>query len=150
LAELFITMAGKNKKVGSIKIDRFSKQFPRNLRKALTFAGAILERQIYKNLTKYKGPRKTQKGTFGSEPPATREFPAFRSGTLARSVTFKFFGQGNDLGVIIGPNTVYARVQEVGGGNIPARPYVKPAYDKKKKPVFDGIHSRLMKPIRVA
>lgn len=62
------------------------------------------------------------------------EPPSVVTGTLRRSLhvegpTRKGFGTYE---AIVGPTVVYARVQELGGGpsQLPARPYVKPAYER--------------------
>jgi len=150
LADITITLGRDRAKIGSIAIRDFSRALPQNIQAAMRFAGATLERQIYKNLTKYKGPRKRKGKTIGGEPPQSREFPAFRSGHLAKSVTFRLVNQNR--GVRIGPGgfaSAYAGVQEFGSAakNIPARPYVRPAWKKQKNAVINGIKKRLFKPL---
>ena len=156
MPELSITMDGRHEKVGSIKLSAFSRALPKNVRKAMVFAGATLEEQITINLRKYVGPppgnRNRSKET---GPPASRKFPAFRTGTLWRSVNFQLKGSGSATGVVIGPGgdaSAYAAVQEKGSArrNIRPRPYVQPAWKKQRKKVIKGIQRRLNAPLRTA
>ncbi len=156
MPELSITMDGRHEKIGSIKLSAFSRALPKNVRKAMVFAGSTLEKQITTNLRKYVGPpRNNLNRSEESGPPKSRKFPAFRTGVLWRSVNFQLEGSGSNKGVVIGPNTKYARVQEKGskpgsGQNIPARPYVKPAWKKQRKKIIKGIQRRLNAPLRTA
>lgn len=57
--------------------------------------------------------------------------PDVVTGTLRRSITSSPVSRSG-LGAVgsIYPAEVYSRIQELGGGNLPARPYMKPGYDQ--------------------
>lgn len=84
-----------------------------------------LEAEIKKGFTK-SHPRNTP------TPAAPGEPPAVVTGTLRRSVKSTSpipLGSGGASGKVY-PTAVYARIQELGGGAIPGRPYVGPAYSR--------------------
>lgn len=77
-------------------------------------------------------------------PSAAGEPPAMITGTLKASVTVTpVTTTGDYFEAKVGPTTVYARIQELGGTagrghttHLPARPYLKPALDES----HDTIH----------
>jgi len=78
------------------------------------------------------GENSHQRGT--PTPSGPGEPPALITGTLRRSINVsgpESLGAGAYRGSV-GPTAIYGRVQELGGGasNLPARPYLKPAYDE--------------------
>lgn len=91
-------------------------------------AALVIERAIKEKLSEQGRHRP---GT--PTPSAPGDPPSIISGALRASVRSakperKGFGAYE---VLVGPTMVYARVQELGGGrnNLPARPYVAPAFD---------------------
>ncbi len=82
----------------------------------------VLERAVRDELSRSSHTR----GTPTPAPPGSP--PSQVTGALGRSVVTRIFGNGR---VEVGATAPYARVQELGGGNnLPARPYLKPAYEK--------------------
>lgn len=70
-------------------------------------------------------------------PSAPGSPPSIISGTLRASVktftpTSKGFGK---YSVLIGPTVEYGRIQELGGGNLPARPYMQPSMEESANDV---------------
>jgi phage gpG-like protein len=92
-----------------------------------------LEREIKKTLT----TSSHRKGT--PTPASPGDPPSLVTGTLRRSITIKGptrVGSGRWMAEV-GPTAVYGRIQELGGvtgrggtSTLPARPYVKPAYER--------------------
>ena len=121
---------GKNK-VGSIKIDRFTKGKRAALRTGLVRAGALLEEKIVRNLS---GPSHTL------FPGNANPYPGVVTNQLRGSVRFKLIGGGT--GVIVGPGrevSDYAAVQELGSSTVPPRPYVGPAWKEKGEKALNEI-----------
>lgn len=105
------------KKLGSRLADEAQKT-------ALTQSALVVERAAKLQLTK---SGRHAPGT--PTPSAPGSPPAIITGTLRASV--RAFppdrdGFGN-YRAMIGPTVVYGRIQELGGGNLPARPYMQPA-----------------------
>ena len=88
-------------------------------------AAAALEAQIKVELSRSSHPR----GTPTPSPPGSP--PSLISGNLRRSVQVEgpVVSGAWRWSVNVGPEAVYSRVQELGGGpsNLPPRPYVAPA-----------------------
>jgi len=154
---------GRNQGVGSIKIHNFTKDFKPNLVRGFKRSGVILQRQIQDHLT---GPSATiDKG---------RTTPGAITGRLRGSVKYHV-SQAPVLRV--GPNTVYAAIQEFGGRiiqtvtarqqkflaaaksifvkigsqlniDIPPRPYVRTAWEKKKDKVIETIQKSIAEPLK--
>lgn len=60
--------------------------------------------------------------------------PDVVTGTLRRSIVSSAvqpFSDGSATGQIY-PTVIYARIQELGGRGLPARPYMQPAYEQVK------------------
>jgi phage gpG-like protein len=90
---------------------------------ALTRAAHHLEAQVKVELSRTSHPR----GTPTPSPPGSP--PSLISGTLRRSVQVEGPDQTGaaSWSAKVGADTVYAAVQEHGGGNnLPARPYMAP------------------------
>lgn len=99
---------------------------------ALMQSAAVIERSAKEQLTK---SGRHAPGT--PTPSAPGSPPAIITGTLRASVkTFepKRSGFGN-YSIMIGPTAVYGRIQELGGGALPARPYMQPAMNDSAKDV---------------
>ncbi|MEU0818968.1 hypothetical protein [Streptomyces mirabilis] len=102
-------------------------------RTATAQASHLLEAEIKKTLSTSSHSRGTPTPSSPGEP------PSLVTGTLRRSITVK---GPHPLGLgrweaEIGPTAVYGRIQELGGvtgrghaTTLPARPYVKPAFDR--------------------
>jgi hypothetical protein len=57
--------------------------------------------------------------------------PDVVTGTLRRSLTSSPVSMSGFAAVgSVYPTAVYSRLQELGGGNMPARPYMQPGYDE--------------------
>ena len=54
-----------------------------------------------------------------------------REGRLWGSITHDMQGRGMSIRGRIGTPVIYGRIHELGGGNIPARPYLRPAVTGK-------------------
>lgn len=96
-------------------------------------AEAALEGEIKKSFTLAH-----QRGT--PTPSAPGEAPAVITGTLRRSIrstTPEPLATGGAKGMTY-PTAVYARIQELGGFGLPARPYVQPSHDRSKE-IFRAI-----------
>lgn len=113
------------------------------IRRGLMASGFILERQIKKNLS---GPSHTRFPENGNP------YPGVLSGTLKGSVSAKMDADG--MAVRIGPGGLaspYAAIQEFGGKagrnlatTIPARPYVRPAWEQQKDTIIAKIQAELV------
>lgn len=95
----------------------------------------LVERRTKEKL----GEKSHQAGT--PTPSQPGEPPALITGNLRRSITVKgpdALGAGAYQGQV-GPTAIYGRVQELGGGphNLPARPYLQPAYDDLRAEIPD-------------
>lgn len=91
---------------------------------AIRRSGAVVERAAKLKLSENG---RHERGT--PTPSAPGEPPAIITSTLRASVKV---GTPRRLGfgayeVMVGPTVVYGRVQELGGGNLPARPYMAPS-----------------------
>lgn len=98
---------------------------------ALKRAGLVVERATKEKLSEQGRHRP---GT--PTPSAPGQPPSIITGALRASVRTddpKRLGFGA-YELLMGPTMVYARVQELGGGprNLPARPYLQPAYEGSK------------------
>ena len=118
-AEVSIKFSKPAHKLGSIRVKRFSSKLIPTVKNIIKRSGFLLERQIKENLT---GPSHTK---FPGNP---NPFPGVVSGKLRSSITTKF--EDGELTVIVGPNVEYARIHELGGGKIPKRAFLKPAFDR--------------------
>ena len=159
----FTINLGRNQGVGSIKIHNFTKQFKPNLVRGFARSGAILQRQIQEHLT---GPSATVD--------KSRTTPGIGTGRLRGSVKYTV---SQEPVLRVGPNTVYAAIQEFGGRiiqivtakqqrflaaaksifvkvgsqlniDIPARPYVGTAWEKKKGKVVETIQKSISEPLK--
>lgn len=72
------------------------------------------------------------------------------TGQLRNSIRAEAFTIGGKPAVIIGTNIVYAAIHEFGGQagrnkatKIPARPYMRPAWDAKKDEALDVVEEQL-------
>lgn len=154
---------GRNQAVGSIKIHNFTKDFKPNLVRGFNRAGVILQRQIQDHLT---GP--------SASVDRSRTTPGAITGRLRGSVKYKVT---QEPVLRVGPNTVYAAIQEFGGRiiqtvtakqqrflaaakqifvkvgsqlniDIPPRPYVFTAWEKKKDRVVAEIQKSISEPLK--
>lgn len=136
----------------SLKIDATVAGMKVNLRKGVTAACIFLENKIKDNLNNKILHR--------------------RSSNLWRSVTHKVTGSGAQVQGEVGPNTIYAAIQEFGGTVraknvaflrfktpdgfwhsvkevvIPARPYVFPALEQNQGKVLDLIQYHVTRPMK--
>jgi phage gpG-like protein len=88
---------------------------------AVAAMSAVLERAVKDELSRSSHSRGTPTPAASGGPPSTV------TGNLGRSVVVQVLGDGHAR---VGASASYARVQELGGGNnLPARPYLRPAYD---------------------
>lgn len=99
---------------------------------ALTQAGLVVERAAKVKLSENgRHPEGTP------TPSAPGSPPSIISGTLRASVkTFKPVKRGfGQYSILVGPTVVYGRIQELGGDNLPPRPYMRPAADLSERDV---------------
>lgn len=136
MIQLKIKYKNKGHNQGSIRIRRFSKKLIPNIKRALVKVGSLLEAGIKRNLS---GPSHTR------HPGNGNPYPGTLTGRLKGSVIFKMSDGG--LTVTTGPDTVYAAVQEFGGGNIPARPYVEPVLQAEFGHIELIVFSAVMEPL---
>ena len=115
MANITIDYADKRHHKGSIKLNKFAKQFPGKLQKAFKNIGIVLTGKVKRNLsgeshTKYPG--------------TSNPYPGVITGRLRASVNFRTYGgaSANRMGVEIGPNTNYAESVNY------LYPYMVPAY----------------------
>jgi len=130
-------------KRGSIILPRILGGMKPAIRRALIKSGAQLEGQIKKHLS---GPSHTL------FPGNANPFPGVYHGKLRSSITHRVVKGGT--GLIVGPgrSVKYARIHEVGGDagrggrtQIPARPYIKPAWQKLRKTVIRNIKMAILR-----
>lgn len=159
----FTINLGRNQGVGSIKIHNFTKEFKPNLIRGFHTSGVILKRQIQDHLT---GPSATID--------KSRKTPGSVTGYLREKITFHV----SSVPVLrVGTNVVYAAIQEFGGRitqivtakqrkffiaakgiflkigqeihiDIPARPYIGTAWEKKKHKVVEAIQKSISEPLK--
>lgn len=100
--------------------------------RALEQGMVVFEERAWSNLSRYSHSR----GTPTPSPPG--QPPAYISGTLRSSfeTTPPVPSGAGEWSAVVGPTTVYARIQEEGGmagrghrSRIPKRPYLRPAVD---------------------
>lgn len=140
MAEITVTFPG-----GELKVVKFDKAYAINVRKALHRMGAQLERHIKKNLS----------GESHSRFPGTANpYPGVLTGRLRSSVNYKVSGAVDSMEMAVGPNTVYAAIQEYGGNagrnrttRIPGRPYVGPAWSNNADSLLDDFQATIMEPL---
>lgn len=97
--------------------------------RALATGGALLDGKTRANLSRTSHQRGTPTPSRPGEP------PSLISGRLRSSMRVTVpVREGETWKVIVGPTTVYARIQELGGvagrghrSHLPARPYLRPA-----------------------
>lgn len=183
---------GHSGAVGSIVLEEIGGQFYERLAVGFRKSGELLEDQIKSHLQgPGRGPapsrrsreifreRRARAAHFGitgrKAEPFTRlnNFPGTVTGALRRSVKFKVRGSGTSLGLVVGPNRVYAARLEFGyegtqtvtqrqrrylhaiGIHLrketvtirsitPAYPFVWPAYEKRRQDVVDTIGEELL------
>lgn len=128
-------------RVESLHVMQIGENIDRAIRRALTKAGAWVERQAKKNLS---GPSHTRFPGNGNP------YPGVLTGRLRASVTSQVGSDG--MSVRIGPNTVYAAIQEFGGtagrggsAVIPARPYMWPAFEVNHDKIVDTLREEIMR-----
>lgn len=126
----------------AVKFERLASAVPRLIRKALTFAGVVLKRQIQQNLsgpahtryiyfdagsrsqrmaaagsgndiTKLRTSNKRLSGSRYSSTNNNNPFPGRLTGTLMSSVKSDVDSDG--MSVAVGPHTRYAAIHEFGG-----------------------------------
>ncbi|WP_439947163.1 hypothetical protein [Streptomyces sp. BBFR109] len=117
----------------NLAIERIAVQLNYATRTATARASHLLEREIKQQLSTSSHAKGTPTPSSPGEP------PSLITGTLRRSITVKGpvpLGLGR-WEAQIGPTAVYGRIQELGGvtgrggaAELPARPYVRPAYEK--------------------
>lgn len=100
---------------------------------AVRRAGAVVERAAKQKLSE---SGRHERGT--PTPSSPGEPPAIITSTLRASVRV---GTPRRLGfgayeLMVGPTVEYARVQELGGGNLPARPYMAPALEESQDEAY--------------
>lgn len=108
---------------------------------ALMQSALVVEREAKQQLTK---SGRHAAGT--PTPSAPGSPPAIITGTLRASVkTFPPTRQGfGNYQIMVGPTTVYARVQELGSDRLPARPYMQPALNES----LDKVRSAYIEAVR--
>jgi len=116
--------------------------------KSLRRAAMIVERSV-KEMLKESGQTPFRWGTSGKSagsrvwvgpsPAAPGQPPGILNSALRASV--KVFSPKtigfNNYSIDVGPTVVYARRQELGGGNLPARPYLVPGAQRVSGQVRD-------------
>ena len=137
MARVSITI-GKHKK-GSVRLNRFSKKLPKQMTKALQKIGRMMVRQIQDHV----GGQSHTRFPGNSNP-----FPGRLNSDLFRSVDFEPKRPIDHI--LVGPGglaSAYAAAQEYGTATIPARPYLRPALDKREDDIFDIFHRTLTVPL---
>ena len=139
MAEITVNMTPKQ----SVKIGRLTAQMRPRLKRGLARAGTILEKQIKQHVSG---------AGFTRNPSRSEPYPGILHGRLRSSINFQIESDG--LTVHIGPNVVYAAIHEFGGRTgrggatvIPARPYVRPAWEKAGDKAIDAVQKELMRGI---
>lgn len=89
-------------------------------------AGAILATEAKKSMRRGGG----QEG----EPSAPGEPPNVQSGTLRSSIQSAI---ENETTVVVGPTEKYGKYHEFGTRMHPQRPFMRPAYDRKKREILE-------------
>lgn len=105
--------------------DKYSQSVHRELVKAINRAAVKVESTTKKSMVS---------GAFPGQPSPAGEPPHKQTGELRRSIDFQL--SNDKLSARVGPKDllVYGRVHEFGtkaeGGNLPARPFLRPAFEK--------------------
>ena len=85
---------------------------------------SVIEANIKRQFTGAHKPGEPTTSPPGSPPDVV-------TGTLRRSVvSTRPVRRGFEASGSVYPSAVYSRIQELGGGALPARPYVQPGYDE--------------------
>jgi len=160
--QITMTFAGGKKE--SIKLRNFNAKLNGNMIVGLRNIGVIMERALKKKLggessTKFFAPGGTELRS--------------RTGMLRRSINFQMGNAGYGPFVRIGPDVVYAAIQEFGGKinvtdkmrrtlhykgvhlrkrttqiDIPARPWFFRTYRERKPEIIRAIEKAIYRPIR--
>lgn len=130
---------------GEPRLLKFDKAYAQNVRKAMTKLGRGLELAIKRNLS---GESHTR------FPGTANPYPGVLTGGLRSSVNFQVTGNADSTTMVVGPNKVYAAIQEFGGQagrnhktRIPGRPYVKPAWDNNADELLDEFEQIIFEPL---
>ncbi len=167
MAEITMTLGRHSK--GSVKLKGFEKALPKNLVMGFNKSGIVLKSQIQRHLTGVSATVDKSRRFPGT---GTKH-----GGRLRGSITYKVLKTLKNIGLRVGTNVEYAAIHEFGGTiiqkvtrkqrfflgltkgiwlreghtlviRIPKRPYVWPAWIKRKKDVVRILQKAIMAPIR--
>lgn len=116
-----------------VRIPRFRKSIPKQTRRGLIKAGAILERE-FKHMVGGPG--------FTRNPGRSSDFIGVNQGRLRGSITSQLDSDGET--VRIGPDVKYAIFHQIGTKHIPARPMLEPLWKRKGAKALDVLHREMM------
>ena len=135
MAEVTISL-GPHGKVGSKKLDRFVRMYPRQLKQGLLAAGAVI----------LKDWREKIGGDgFVRNPGRSKPYPGVLRGQYFRTLVAKLIS--SDTGVRIGPNVDYAGYHEHPHKGRPARPVLKPVFQAVGEKAIDKLQKKLAEPL---
>lgn len=167
MPEIKMTLGRHSK--GSIKLKKFEKALPRNLEKGFNLSGILLKSQIQRHLTGVSATIDKSRKFPGT---GTKH-----GGRLRGSITYQVVKKLKSIGLRVGTRVKYAAIHELGGTihqvvtkkqrwflglskgiwlreghnliiRIPKRPYIWPAWLKRKRDVVNVIQKAVMAPIR--
>ena len=141
MANMEVTVAG-NKEVNHMMTD-FQRGLPKNIKKGLTKAGAILELDMKK---KVSGPARSGKNARRAAPfSRLREFPGVVTGRHRASIRSMLV---RGPGILIGAVVDYAKFLIQGTKKMPSYDYVGPAWQDKGDAAMDAINREVLKPLK--
>ena len=145
MAELTISM-GKHKG-GSVKLNKFGRALPSNIKIGLQSAGDILLKSMSQKIS---GPGFTYSHARSSPYPGigyrrTKGGKGSFSGRMRESLFTKLIDGGK--GVRVGPNVKYAIYHEMGTSKMPARPFVWPTWEDTGDKAIDVLQKIIMRPL---
>ena len=124
--------------------DDFTRKLDKEQRAALSRVAVHFQGQVKRIFSKYGT------GKYGPPSPPGKP-PGVRTGTLRRSIQIdRSKNKGPKPMIRVGTNLVYAPAHEFGSkvGNLPMRPFMRPAFDRSKRKMVKIYQDSIAKFIR--
>ncbi len=135
MVELKISL-GQNSR-GSIILNRFSDELPKNIRKGLNAAGSELLLSMR---------RKISGDGFVKNPARSSPYPGVFAGEMLRTTFSKPDPDG--YAIRVGPNVDYAKYHEFGTSRMPARPFIWPTWEDTGDKALNKLQAIIMEPLK--
>jgi len=143
---IFLNASIGGGKKGPVKLQAFNRALKSNLKRGIDKAVFILEREIKKELSK-GGSYRHKRGT----PWVINPGPHLRVGDGTLRSSWKRTPAKAVRGGIEGhvaSDSIYSHVHEEGWKQIPKRPYVAPAIERRRDAMHDAIVKEITRPLR--